>query len=113
MDELVRCNSCRGSKKVAKLGGMIGECNTCKGAGRIKPAEKCIYVAKELEIDDKAVILQVSEAVIVSDAYKAANKIMDDNVDKPEIIKAEFTKVANETLAVKMGNRTIYKRKKS
>ncbi len=40
MNESIRCPACRGSKKVPKLGGMIGECNTCSGKGTILAADK-------------------------------------------------------------------------
>lgn len=40
----VRCPACRGSKKVAKLGGMIGECNTCSGSGQINASDKPVPV---------------------------------------------------------------------
>lgn len=40
MTDTVRCPACRGAKKVAKLGGVIGECNTCSGKGTILAADK-------------------------------------------------------------------------
>lgn len=40
MSETVRCPACRGSKKVAKLGGIIGDCNTCVGLGTIPVEDK-------------------------------------------------------------------------
>lgn len=40
MTDSIRCPSCRGAKKVPKLGGMIGECNTCIGKGTILLADK-------------------------------------------------------------------------
>ena len=40
MSELIRCCACRGSKMVAKLGGILGECNTCNGSGKIKAVDK-------------------------------------------------------------------------
>jgi hypothetical protein len=40
MTDTIRCPSCRGAKKVPKLGGMIGECNTCIGKGTILLADK-------------------------------------------------------------------------
>ena len=50
MSETVRCPSCRGAKKVPKLGGMIGECNTCSGKGTILLADKPVKV--EVTIED-------------------------------------------------------------
>lgn len=40
MLDKVRCPACRGAKKVPKLGGMVGECNTCTGVGSIPKSEK-------------------------------------------------------------------------
>ena len=34
MDLSTRCPTCRGAKKMPKIGGMVGDCNTCKGTGR-------------------------------------------------------------------------------
>lgn len=36
----IRCPNCRGAKQVAKLGGMIGDCNLCLGTGNINAADK-------------------------------------------------------------------------
>lgn len=43
MDQ-VRCPACRGAKKVAKLGGVVGECNTCSGEGKIKACDKPVMI---------------------------------------------------------------------
>ncbi len=52
MTDTVRCPECRGSKKVAKLGGIVGECNTCKGTGTIEAAAKFVApVLEELPMD--------------------------------------------------------------
>ena len=58
MTDTVRCPACRGAKKVPKLGGMIGECNTCSGKGTILAADKpvsinaivCPEIAAKVEI---------------------------------------------------------------
>jgi len=39
--DTVRCTSCRGSKQVPKLGGIIGDCNTCQGTGKVKHVPIC------------------------------------------------------------------------
>ena len=36
---LIKCPSCKGAKKVIKLGLMEGDCNTCAGTGVIKQEE--------------------------------------------------------------------------
>lgn len=40
MVEMVRCPNCRGMKKVAKLGGMMGDCNLCSGKGEIAETDR-------------------------------------------------------------------------
>lgn len=63
MTDIVRCPACRGSKKVAKLGGVIGECNTCKGTGTIEATAKFVApVLEELPLD-KLVIESVAKIV--------------------------------------------------
>ena len=54
----VRCPACRGAKKVPKLGGMIGECNTCKGEGRINEADKPKPVVATDIGEPNAVVIQ-------------------------------------------------------
>ena len=51
--DTVRCGACRGSKQVVKLGGMLGDCNTCAGTGKVKPTVLC------------------APAVVVESVYKA------------------------------------------
>ena len=34
MDISKRCPTCKGAKKMPKIGGMAGDCNTCKGTGK-------------------------------------------------------------------------------
>lgn len=59
----VRCPACRGAKKVPKLGGMIGECNTCIGEGSILASDKPKPVLA-VEVDSNADIIKaVSKAV--------------------------------------------------
>ena len=58
MDD-IRCPACRGAKKVPKLGGMIGECNTCNGTGKIKAIDKPVPVVPLVE----PVISEIKSAV--------------------------------------------------
>lgn len=88
MTELVRCPACRGTKKVPKLGGIVGECNTCKGEGSIKAIDKPKPVPVLVVEPVKDVIEQVAQAVPVSVVE-----------EKPKAVKT-----AN-------GKRAIYKRK--
>ncbi len=63
MTETVRCPSCRGSKKVPKLGGMIGDCNTCEGEGFIKAADKVKPVMSVPEASPKEIISAVADSI--------------------------------------------------
>jgi hypothetical protein len=97
-EDLIRCPSCRGSKKVAKLGGMIGECNSCNGDGKIKQGDKPKLVEAVPEVPVMDLIAGVSRVV------KEAP--VEGNVPRAEIQKAvESIKVDPK--------RAIYKRKKA
>jgi RecJ-like exonuclease len=67
MTDLIRCPSCRGAKKVPKLGGMIGECNMCKGSGQINACDKPVPVKVEPVTLVDNVVQAVSECVPPSD----------------------------------------------
>lgn len=64
--EMIRCPACRGAKKVAKLGGMIGDCNSCKGKGEIKECDKPVIVMAPIPEPVAEIVKAVSEAVAVS-----------------------------------------------
>lgn len=78
-DVLVRCTSCRGTKKLAKLGGVIGDCNLCDGTGKIKESEKPVMTQSvNLEhVHTSSVIAAVAKAV----PFKTA-------LEHPEIAEA-------------------------
>jgi len=59
MSEMVRCPACRGSKKVAKLGGIMGDCNMCSGSGQIKECDR----PKPILIVDVEPVVDVIKAV--------------------------------------------------
>lgn len=59
----IRCPACRGSKKVAKLGGMLGDCNTCKGEGNINASDKPAPIVASVEHLDSAIISRVADCV--------------------------------------------------
>ena len=40
MTGMIRCTSCKGSKKLYKLGGILGDCGLCNATGRIKECDK-------------------------------------------------------------------------
>lgn len=66
MTDSIRCPACRGAKKVPKLGGMIGECNTCSGKGTILAVDKPKPVIVEPIESNADIIKAVSEAAPVS-----------------------------------------------
>ena len=66
MSDLVRCLSCRGAKKVQKLGGILGDCNTCDGTGKVKASEIAKPVVVEKVETAKSVIDAVSQCVPTS-----------------------------------------------
>ena len=94
MSELVRCPSCRGSKKVAKLGGVIGDCNTCDGEGKIKACDKPVPVIAESLPMTSELIKATAQCVPVEIEHKASIETLP--VTEP--VKVD-------------GKRAIYKRK--
>ena len=91
MSELVRCPACRGAKQVAKLGGIMGKCNTCSGKGQILESEK------------PKPVLVAGEDVGTSEVMKAvADCVPASSVEH------------NETPQVKIdGKKAIYRKKKA
>lgn len=80
----VRCPACRGSKTVAKLGGVMGECNTCTGTGKIKEIDKPVAVMPIVDATATSIIdlvsqvqpiqidpLEISEGVAVGEPVSA------------------------------------------
>ena len=74
MIDSIRCPSCRGAKKVSKLGGIIGECNKCEGKGTILAADKPKSSEPVVEVMIcKELINQVSDCVPASDIQHKAS----------------------------------------
>lgn len=63
MFDKIRCPSCRGAKKVPKLGGMIGECNTCNGTGAINSCDKPVPVIAEVIESPDTLIKAVADSM--------------------------------------------------
>lgn len=115
MSESIRCPSCRGAKRVPKLGGMIGDCNTCIGKGTILAVDKPKpAVVVDNSSADSAVIAAVSNAV--DDSPFTGGFIIDPSgaktilgkksqSSKPEPIKEEVLKIDPK--------KAVYKRKKA
>ncbi len=101
----VRCPACRGSKRVPKLGGMIGECDTCKGIGSINAEDKPVPVKSE-------------PVPIVNDIIKATAEVIPhaittdmESVDSDKIV-IESVKVIESKPINGDAKRALYKRKK-
>ena len=88
--ELVRCPCCRGSKKVAKLGGIVGDCDHCDATGKVKPTPKVIV---DQIVDDTVSIVDA-----VSRVHHSA-----------DIIESLSEIIVDES-AEEIGKRKIYKR---
>lgn len=74
MTDTVRCPSCRGAKKVPKLGGIIGECNTCRGKGNILASDKPRPVIAPVVEPVAEVIAAVADCITVTDTKPVANE---------------------------------------
>ncbi len=97
----IRCPSCRGAKKVPKLGGMVGECNTCSGEGKIKACDKpapAAYVAAPITDE---IVSEVARVVPI--AVEIAEQVRIDTEVKAEM---EPVKPVNN-------KKILYKRKKA
>ena len=95
--EMVRCPGCRGMKKVAKLGGIMGDCNQCQGKGQIKAVDK--VVVKTVEVEP---VQDIKKAVAEAIPFKA----------KEEPAKAVEVKEEPKPKAKIDGKKAVFKRKK-
>lgn len=99
MTDTVRCPACRGAKKVPKLGGVIGECNTCKGRGDILAADKPKPVISEPVACNQEIIAAVSHAVPTSSVTITTDVQLPDS-----------DKVVVDSIKID-GKKALYKRK--
>lgn len=97
MTDTVRCPACRGAKKVAKLGGVIGECNTCSGKGTILAADK-----------PKPVIVTIEDAI----SKELINAVADSVPASSVPLCAPSSTVLEPDVKID-GKKAIYKRKKA
>ena len=100
MTDLIRCPACRGAKKVPKLGGMIGECNTCIGKGQIKAIDKPVKVeaVSNEDVLSKELINAVADCVPASSV--------------PDKFSVEVLKPVQVDTKID-GKKALYKRKKA
>jgi hypothetical protein len=81
-------------KQVAKLGGMMGDCNQCKGKGQIKAVDKVEIKAVAVEP-----LQDIKKAVAEAIPFKAKEE------EKPQEVKQEPKLNIN-------GKKAVFKRKK-
>lgn len=109
-DELIRCPSCRGRKQVEKLGGVLGDCNTCQGKGKIKSCDKPLPPMSNHDAvyGSKSIIEHVSNVVPnqVDPLESAASKAQDEAVVVEQPKKNVVQKLSAQ------GKRAVFKRKK-
>lgn len=79
--EKVRCSNCRGMKKVAKLGGMMGDCNLCRGTGEIDSIKPVVVKMESLPMTN-AIIEATAQALPVSDMPTHSHGVFDEAVVK-------------------------------
>lgn len=77
MSDKVRCPSCRGAKKVPKLGGMIGDCNTCGGKGLVCENNDFVrhIASDEIVIEPASVVSAVASVVAVDEPVSVDVKV--------------------------------------
>jgi len=95
MTEFIRCQRCKGTKKIARIGGIVGECTACEGSGKMLASEK---VAIAEVVADEVISVDLATAVadsVVSESVEAAENIVR-IMPKPQA-----------------AHKAIYKRKKS
>lgn len=96
----IRCSNCRGAKQVAKLGGMLGDCNLCLGTGLITAQDKPVAVVAQS--------LPMTDAIIKATANIAAIQI---NKPMNEVISDAVVNTAEPVIDKPDGKKAIYKRK--
>lgn len=101
MTDTVRCPACRGAKKVPKLGGMIGECNTCAGKGTILASDK----PKPVEIMPLESNVDIINAV--SNALPVMTHELKDSINESSIALPEEPAIKVDP------KKALYKRKSS
>ena len=67
----VRCSNCKGAKQVAKLGGMLGDCNLCAGSGL-------------MEID-RSIVKPIEVVEPVADIIKQVSNVAAIKIDEPQV----------------------------
>lgn len=58
---MIRCYTCRGTKKLLGLGAIYRECHDCKGTGHTKPIEPAIITKQNDTVLDEPVTITVKQ----------------------------------------------------
>ena len=95
----IRCSHCRGGKQVAKLGGMMGDCNLCAGTGL-------------MNVSDRAQSVVNAPVENPSDLIKAVAGVAAIKLEKPAIEAVEIEQPAMIQPKIDP-KKAIYKRKAS
>lgn len=104
----IRCPNCRGMKQVAKLGGMMGDCNLCLGKGSVTEKPKPVIVTPVEPVND--IVKQVADCVPTITLELKENEGLP--IDK-QLAEIEAIKSGNEVQIKVDPKKAIYKRKKS
>ncbi len=92
--EMVRCTSCRGTKKLAKLGGVVGDCNICDGTGKIKASDKpkmsqsgVVDCNENFNANNSGIIGHVANVVASEDVVVVVPEVVLDEPKTTEIVR--------------------------
>lgn len=108
---MIRCPACRGSKRVAKLGGMIGDCNCCKGKGEIDECDKPNIVMAPIPEPVAEIVKAVSQAVAVSPEPVTQELPLNPRKSDVMAVKKFSPEPTPQEVQVKFDKPNIYKRK--
>jgi ssDNA-binding Zn-finger/Zn-ribbon topoisomerase 1 len=73
---LVECPACRGRKKVMKIGMSEGDCNQCRGTGKVSPVERdALLVAHKKHSSDTVATIEPVKTEIKAKDSKNDNKL--------------------------------------
>ncbi len=87
MTNMVRCGTCKGLKELPGMGGMVRECRTCKGEGKVEKLE--VKVKDPVDAVTPDMFSQVAAADYAYEAQKAMREHYDkENKTNPHYEKA-------------------------
>lgn len=109
MDNLIRCPACRGTKKVARLGGVIGDCLTCDSTGKIKAVDKPIPVV----VQQAELVNDIIEATTRVKPVRTTVETIEPVVTAKDIINAVANIPETENPVMTVTKRKVFKRKKT